>query len=764
MFASRFRRRRGAGIILCLATAVAATLASTASASAAQWTRVGSIASGSFASGAVAQAPNGDFWISDNSENDVHREGIDGSLKYTIGSFGLGPGQFNNPSGVAVGPDGTLFVVDRGGQRVERFADDGSLLGQFGSPGDGPAQLDGATGIAVAADGTVYVAAYGSGYVSKWTSTGAFLGTLGTHGEFGTPDVVGVDPDGNIWVSDAVNGRVSKVAPDGTLLLTLSESVAPFGFAFTSDSVIVTDIYSVAPKLRTYTLAGALIDTLSLSSGVPHGWAVVASDGRLYADEDYFGLAVYDPPGISDRQAASISLSPANAADTVGTSHTVTVTALDATAGPIGRTAVHFLVNNGDVDSGFCATTVGSGTCSFTYQGPSAARSDTITACAYLPGDSFNHLPSGPCSTATEQWVPAGQPATITSAAATSVGMRTPFDFHVTTSGSPTPSLSESGALPAGVTFVDNGDGTAELAGAAAAGTAGPYPFTVTASNGVGDPASQPFILTVSSAPSAPAIVTSASDTETFGVAFNYTVSTTGYPVPTLKKTGNLPAGVTFTDNGNGTATIAGTPAKAAIGVYPLTLTAKSTAGTYAQSFSLTVTKAPAIKNIPTTTAHVGTNATVAITATGFTTPSLSASGLPAGLALTDNSNGTATIAGTPLAGSGGTYSVTVTATNTLGSVSQTFTLKVNEAPAITSLTTATATVGAAFSFQVTATGFPAPKLAKTGVLPKGITFNAASGTFSGTPKANTAGSYTVTITAKNTTQTATQTFTITVH
>ena len=34
---------------------------------------------------------------------------------------------------------------------------------------------------------------------------------------------------------------------------------------------------------------------------------------------------------------------------------------------------------------------------------------------------------------------------------------------------------------------------------------------------------------------------------------------TQGYPAPTLTETGLLPAGVSFKDNGNGTATIAGT-------------------------------------------------------------------------------------------------------------------------------------------------------------------------------------------------------------
>jgi hypothetical protein len=356
-------------------------------------------------------------------------------------------------------------------------------------------------------------------------------------------------------------------------------------------------------------------------------------------------------------------------------------------------------------------------------------------------------------------------PSAITSGASTSVGMRTPFDFHVSATGVPTPALSESGALPAGVTFTANGDGTADLAGAASAGTAGVYPITITAANGAGDPATQHFVLTVTSAASVPAITSSSTDTETFGVPFSFTIGTTGYPAPKLTKSGSLPAGVTFSDNGNGTATIAGTPAKAAVGEYALTLTAKSSAGATTQSFTLAITKAPAIKKVPATTISAGSNVLLTITASGYTVPSLSESGaLPSGLGFADRGDGTATIAGTPANGSGGSYSITVTATNALGSSSQTFILKVDQGPVITSPAAASATIGSAFSFAVTSTGFPAPRVTKVGTLPKGITFDATTDTFSGTPKARTAGSYAIQVTAANTTGSVTQQLVISVQ
>ena len=61
----------------------------------------------------------------------------------------------------------------------------------------------------------------------------------------------------------------------------------------------------------------------------------------------------------------------------------------------------------------------------------------------------------------------------------------------MTTSGSPSPSLSEVGALPTGITFADNGDGTGTLSGTPAATTGGTYSLTFSAHNATAPDASQ---------------------------------------------------------------------------------------------------------------------------------------------------------------------------------------------------------------------------------------------------------------------------------
>ncbi len=271
----------------------------------------------------------------------------------------------------------------------------------------------------------------------------------------------------------------------------------------------------------------------------------------------------------------------------------------------------------------------------------------------------------------------AGTAPTITSVKSTAFMMGASGTFTVTTTGSPTPSLSESGALPAGVTFTDNGNGTATLAGTPASGSNGAYSLTFTANNGMGAPQTQSFTLTVNQSPT---FSSSNSTTFTMGTAGRFSVTTSGVPTPSLSESGALPAGVTFTDNGNGTATLAGTPASGSNGAYSLTFTANNGMGApQTQSFTLTVNQSPTFSSSNSTTFTMGTAGRFSVTTSGVPTPSLSESGaLPAGVTFTDNGNGTATLAGTPASGTARVYSLTFTANNGMGTpTSQTFTLTV---------------------------------------------------------------------------------------
>ena len=342
-------------------------------------------------------------------------------------------------------------------------------------------------------------------------------------------------------------------------------------------------------------------------------------------------------------------------------------------------------------------------------------------------------------------------PPSITSANTTTFTAGTAGTFNVTASGNPASSFTETGTLPSGVTLTTAG----VLAGTPAAGSGGTYPITITANNGVSPNATQNFTLTVDEAP---AITSAAATTFKVGTAGTFTATATGFPSATFTETGTLPTGVTLTSAG----VLSGTPAASQGGSYPITITAANGVTPDAtQSFTLTVNQAPAVTSAASATFKVGTAGTFSVTTTGYPTASITESGtLPTGVTLTT----AGILSGTPAAGQGGSYPITVTAANGVTpDATQSFTLTVDEAPAITSANSTGFTVGVAGNFAVTASGYPTSSFTETGALPAGVTLTSA-GVLSGTPILGSSGSYPITFTANNgINPNATQSFTLSV-
>jgi hypothetical protein len=130
--------------------------------------------------------------------------------------------------------------------------------------------------------------------------------------------------------------------------------------------------------------------------------------------------------------------------------------------------------------------------------------------------------------------------------------------------------------------------------------------------------------------------------------------------------------------------------------------------------------------------------------------------------------NASGVISGTPAAGTGGLYPITITASNGVApDYSQQFDLSNYQAPAITSGNSAAFQVGTAGSFSLTATGYTSPAFTYAGTLPAGlsITDQTPGGwEITGTPAIGAGGVYPLTILAYNSVSPeAQQTFTLTV-
>jgi hypothetical protein len=159
--------------------------------------------------------------------------------------------------------------------------------------------------------------------------------------------------------------------------------------------------------------------------------------------------------------------------------------------------------------------------------------------------------------------------------------------FSLSATGGPLPSLMPVSPLPPGLSLIDRGDGTADLAGSPSTGTGGIHALSFRAANGLDPDAMQSFTLTIDESPR---ITSGTSGSFIPGTPGAIEITTAAYPAAALTQTGALPDGLFFLDHGNGTATISGTAAPGTFGRYPIQIAAQNGfAPNASQSFVITV-------------------------------------------------------------------------------------------------------------------------------------------------------------------------------
>jgi len=333
----------------------------------------------------------------------------------------------------------------------------------------------------------------------------------------------------------------------------------------------------------------------------------------------------------------------------------------------------------------------------------------------------------------------------------------------ITASGNPTPSICySSGNLPTGFSFNGGncGVGTFQIAYDGSNVAQGNYNVALTAS-GSGTPVTQPIAVDVATQLQ---ITLPQSISPVPGVPFSFIVTTTGYPAPALSLDPlfQLPSGVTFQDNHDGTATLSGklpalqlyvcakppTGTPGACGII-----ATNSQGTVEAPFAINASSAPVASVLPPTSAtfYAGVPNSVVLSSTGATTPvttwGFQSSQSAPWLSLVTNNlnNGTATLSGTPPIGTSGSFTVGVapfaefSATDASLLIPTSITINVVNAPRFTSSNNAAFFVGSEGSFPVTV-NMGTVSLAST--LPKGLSFT--SNGITGNPAPGTGGQYTI--------------------
>ena len=183
----------------------------------------------------------------------VQRFDATGNFELGWGSRGSALGQFNYPYDIAVGPSGYVYVADKNNRRIQRFDTDGGSPIAWGTGGSANGQFNEPVGIAVGPTGDVYVADQGNNRVQKFTSSGAFLGAWGSagsgDGQFNTLTGITVGPNGDVYTQEQNNNRIQRFDQNGNFLAKYDwtpgsgagQFTHPWGMAATTDYLYAAD-------------------------------------------------------------------------------------------------------------------------------------------------------------------------------------------------------------------------------------------------------------------------------------------------------------------------------------------------------------------------------------------------------------------------------------------------------------------------------------------------------------------------------------------
>ncbi len=502
--------------------------------------------------------------------------------------------------------------------------------------------------------------------------------------------------------------------PSATVAASYSQTITASG-GTTSYSFAVT--------------AGALPDGLTLSSGgaltgTPtaggtFNFTITATDSST-GTGPFNGSRAYS----LSVSAPTITITPPSlSAATAGTAYSQTLTASGGTG------SYTYSLSTGTLPTGVVLSSTGllsgtpidAGNFSFTI----VARDSSTGTGPFTGAQAYTLAVAAPTITITPATLPGGTAGTAYNQTLTASGGAGSYTFSLA-----------SGNLPVGVALSSTGT----LIGTPT--TAGPFNFTITATDANHFTGSQAYTVTIG----APTITITPATLPggTAGTAYNQILTASGgagsYTFSLAS--GNLPVGVALSSTG----TLIGTPTTA--GPFNFTITATDANHfTGSQAYSITI-GAPTITITPATLpgGMAGTAYSQTLTASGGTgsyTFNLTSGNLPPGVALSS----AGALTGTPT--TAGPFNFTITATDSNHFTgSQAYTVTIG-APTIT-ITPATlpgGMAGTAYSQTLTASGgIGSYSYALTaGALPAGLTLS-SGGILSGMPTAG--GTFNITITA----------------
>lgn len=299
------------------------------------------------------------------------------------GNFGRQDGQgaaalFNYPTGVAAHSSGDIYVADTRGTSIRRISPNGLVQRVAGAELGGDAYRDGAAsiqslnypmGVAVAPDRTIYFCENQRHTIRRVLPNGTvetvagLEGTAGssdgtdTTARFNFPSGVALDADGNLFIADAGNHLIRRIAAGTRTVTTLAGSTTPgttdgvgnaarFNFPRGVATDVQGNVYVADSSNHALRKIGrdGVVSTVAGAAGVAG-----SANGSPSAARFFFPYAVaVDPIGriyVAEAQNATIRLIRDNVVSTIGGS-----TGFQSFAEGVGAAAAFFTPNGIAVD------------------------------------------------------------------------------------------------------------------------------------------------------------------------------------------------------------------------------------------------------------------------------------------------------------------------------------------------------------------------------------------------------------------------------